>query len=393
MMYQFILKKILFFIIFLSFTNVVFAEENKICKIYENGRSEIILQNFPYQYNNIIYVPLRELAERDGSFVRYSNSEISVLADGNITIFKIGEQKAICNFSEISLHAPVQNKNGVCYIAVEDIKYITINFMNNLNYVECKTENDIVNVYLREKKLPEQKKDFKNIDFALKLLNESKSNVIISPKAIKYLDFNNKVKKEDYFSQDVLLDKNDNIVNEIYFYCPWRYAFSEETNISEAFYHKNSIENQIFMRHTSLYEYYKDANITALSTGFRTERHKGLPYEITFLLSENNITSDMISDINYYKDENWVNLKLPKVKLDSYIQLNAKELNVDKEIIQKVSFDFGQKGINTDSNMEADGFSAVMTNIMDFNANKPFYFWITDTRNDDVLFVGKYGFE
>ena len=194
MMYQFILKKILFFMIFLSFTNVVFAEENKICKIYENGRSEIILQNFPYQYNNIIYVPLRELAERDGSFVRYSNSEISVLADGNITIFKIGEQKAICNFSEISLHAPVQNKNGVCYIAVEDIKYITINFMNNLNYVEYETENDIVNVYLREKKLPEQKKDFKNIDFALKLLNESKSNVIISPKAIKYLDFNNKIK-------------------------------------------------------------------------------------------------------------------------------------------------------------------------------------------------------
>ncbi|USF31015.1 serpin family protein [Clostridium sp. MD294] len=393
MMYQFILKKILFFIILLYFTNVVFAEENNIYSIYENGRNEIIFQNSPYQHNDIIYVPLRELAERGGSLVHYSNSEISVLADGNVTLFKIGEQKAICNFSEISLHAPVQNKNGVCYIAVEDIKYITINFINNLNYVEYEKENNTISVYLREKKLPEQKKDFKNIDFVLKLLNEAKSNVIISPKAIKHLDFNNKIKKEDYFSQNILLDKNDNIVNEVYFCCPWRYAFSEEHNISEAFYYKNSIENQIFMCHTSLYEYYKDANITALSTVFRTEQHKELPYEITFLLSENNITSDMISNVNYYKDESWVNLKLPKVKLDSYIQLNAKELNVDKEIIQKVSFDFGQKGINTNSNIEADGFSSVMTNIMDFNANKPFYFCITDTRNDDVLFVGKYGFE
>lgn len=101
-------------------------------RVYLNN-NKMLLQNSPFANNGSNYIPLRDVANNLGASVNWDNSTqtVTISANGNNIVQKIGENKAIVNGEVKEVSSPAILKNGTTYVP---IRFVSENLGANIEY-------------------------------------------------------------------------------------------------------------------------------------------------------------------------------------------------------------------------------------------------------------------
>lgn len=200
------------------------------------------------------------------------------------------------------------------------------------------------------------------------------------------------------------------LVNAVYFKGEWFEVFEPEDNDFKTFTSRDGSETELeFMNQTGYYDYYEN----------RAMRMIAIPYKDTNIAMYIAIGAGRAVDLDRYIPEMesaYVNLSIPKFKTEYSVELNdtLKAIGIEKafsefdaefknmvdnypmniyidKVLHKTYIDVNEAGT------EAAAETAVMMagsgmppEPIDFIADEPFTYFIYDSENDEILFVGEY---
>ena len=200
------------------------------------------------------------------------------------------------------------------------------------------------------------------------------------------------------------------LVNAVYFKGEWLEVFEPEDNDFKTFTSRDGSETELeFMNQTGYYDYYEN----------RAMRMIAIPYKDTNIAMYIAIGAGRAVDLDRYIPEmesTYVNLSIPKFKTEYSVELNdtLKAIGIEKafsefdaefknmvdnypmniyidKVLHKTYIDVNEAGT------EAAAATAVMMagsgmppEPIDFIADEPFTYFIYDSENDEILFVGEY---
>ncbi|MCD8216146.1 MAG: hypothetical protein LUC97_10985 [Clostridiales bacterium] len=209
------------------------------------------------------------------------------------------------------------------------------------------------------------------------------------------------------------------LVNAVYFNGNWANDFNEALTAPDTFTNSDGSESEIdFMNQTDYFKYYGDEDVQIIC----------LPYKSSTVSMYVALTEDEDINVLKYADKaetEKVNVKLPKFKTET--SLNAVELlkalgvtaafddsedgfhfkNMFNDVVNEtdsiyISDVFHKTYISVDEEgteaaavtalilMETSAAPDLEEEIYDFNADKPFTYFIRDDSNGEILFIGRY---
>lgn len=211
------------------------------------------------------------------------------------------------------------------------------------------------------------------------------------------------------------------IANALYLKASWRNSFKEELNQNRTFHvTKNTTVETEFMAQTDIYEYLNDQDqqLEMLRLPYKG-RHFSmtivLPYENKSLekLTES-LTAENLQKLESNLQREEIVVVIPKYKFDYsttlndvLIRLGITEVFTDQaslpelsggknstlevsKILQKAGIEVNEKGTLAFAATEIQLVSKFgIDESTEFNANRPFLFYIKDEDSDALLFVGK----
>ena len=346
---KFSIKRGIFIFIFSSllFSIECYAKDFSEINIYENGRTLIELQNTPFLKDDILYLPLREMAEHYGAGnLRYEKPNIIIEQyapyDGKtIIIFTPDDEKIIVNQATAQMFAPPVLKDGYTYISTDYLPWINMGSDFFVNY-ECL--DDTLNVYLRNNILEDNQKNWVDLDFDLKNLTKSNGNNIISA--------------------------NSNVTLNL----TWEYDFQskEQHYFIDADNHSHLVD---FIITSSKCKFYTEPGVQAVTIPFSQE------YEMTFITADA-IDNDLLNRIYKYQDS--------YVMKASAVSIPAFSITDENKTYFLNEHGFFCQNIVT--NNKKNDVYALEKNKIDYTFQNPFYFIITDKKTKSILYKGWYGF-
>lgn len=202
------------------------------------------------------------------------------------------------------------------------------------------------------------------------------------------------------------------LVNAVYFKGEWLFEFKPEHNDFKTFTSRDGSETELeFMNRTGYYGYYENNLVRMIAMPY-----KDMDTNIAMYIA---IGAGRAVDLDRYIPEmesTYVNLSIPKFKTEYSVELNdtLKAIGIEKafsefdaefknmvdnypmniyidKVLHKTYIDVNEAGT------EAAAATAVMMagsgmppEPIDFIADEPFTYFIYDSENDEILFVGEY---
>lgn len=211
------------------------------------------------------------------------------------------------------------------------------------------------------------------------------------------------------------------IVNTAYFRGIWMNPFPKHKTKQGIFYNKDGSESVIdFMCQNELYPnedlmaYYEDEEIRALTMCYSVEGFKTSdPFDMTFIISDSAINNEILNRIYKLQKKEDILFKLPKFKIEIELDMSniLKKMGVinlfephvadlalmteeagcyvDK-IIQNISISVDENGTEAAVVSQINMMRGISQNPTEFILNRPFYYFIRNKTNGDILFVGYY---
>ena len=157
-------------------------------------------------------------------------------------------------------------------------------------------------------------------------------------------------------------------------------------------------------------KYYKDNNVEAVVLDYIEEANK-CDYKMAIVTSTKDITAEDIKNINNNSTERYIQLKIPKFKIDNTVDLqkSLKNMGVNTIFTENADFsnvtdnnlnissltqhniiDFNEEGTTASSFTEATYYRDVPNNIIEVNIDKPFTYYIFEETSGQIIFAGKY---
>ncbi len=223
---------------------------------------------------------------------------------------------------------------------------------------------------------------------------------------------NNKI--DNVISDETLKKANVILTNAIYFKGNWLHEFDEKNTRKDTFSvnrNKKNIVNMMYQRNS--FNYYQDEYSQVLEMPYKGD---GLSMVIvlpkpTYSLSElvANIDAQTFGNYRLGLAENKVDVYLPKFNFTSEFELSneLKEMGlVDpftpvadfsgiapkglyiSNIIHKTFIEVNEKGSEAAAVTAVVITKSAQPQVIQFNANRPFLFFITDKQTETILFMG-----
>lgn len=225
----------------------------------------------------------------------------------------------------------------------------------------------------------------------------------------------------DLANEDLVKDAAMIIANALYLKASWRNSFKEDQNENRTFHvSDDSTVEAEFMVQTDIYQYLDDSS-------FQLEMlrlpYKGRHFSMTIVLPYQNkplaevteaLTAENLLKLESKLQRDEIVVRIPKFKFDYSTTLNdalirlgitevftngasLPELSGGKnstlevsKILQKAGIEVNEKGTLAFAATEIQLVSKFgIDETTEFNANRPFLFYIKDEDSDAVLFVGK----
>lgn len=485
-------------------------EQNTNVGIYINGGKKLDFKNVPYITNGVVYVPLREMLEKNDGVVKNEDNKITVITGTlKVTLTK-NSNECEYNGTQIYLKHMLETVNGITYISIEDINTIDRNIGYHIEY-EQESNGGYKVLLRRNERSDEQKKgEVKDFHFALKLLNETSKvqNMVISPKSMETVlamvangtegesrnqilgalnitelnKYNEKLKntvQEQFQSAawssansiwaksvngkfewnqkflkiikdcykgitDSIEDENEidkiniwiaentngqikdaikdsefdlMLLNAAHFKGSWKVPFDKSNTKEEIFYNNDKSQSNIdFMElDTSNVRYYEEEGLSALTLDYGIMGRENTPYDMTFIMTDNELNNEMLNRIYNYQDYQEVLIKLPKFKIENEFafidvlkklgiqdifdaaKANLSPMTDEKgyfvtKVIQNATINIDEEGTEAAAVSIASAARDVMSKeSVKFIANSPFYYLIRNSKTGDILFEGYFG--
>ena len=222
------------------------------------------------------------------------------------------------------------------------------------------------------------------------------------------------------------------LMNAVYFKAAWASPFSPEVTQSQTFHNQDGTESQIpFMHQTSHFDYFEADGIRAVrmpykkyaadeSTGRISQSFPDADFSMYIIMSDRDPDLQYVLDQAKFESQE-VNLSIPKFKIEYGGALNnvLQSLGISAAfdpvqadlsgILDSSALSGGQKlYLDTAAQkawiaIDEEGTEAAavtflgggagmvqIRKIIDFTADRPFYFVIRDDSSRKILFVGKY---
>lgn len=201
------------------------------------------------------------------------------------------------------------------------------------------------------------------------------------------------------------------LINAIYMKAQWQSQFSKGATWEDTFTDRNGKKSQIdFMHDTGYYNYYGDDEIRLIEIPY----YGGLSMYVAMG------DASKFFDVRTDMESEYVSLSFPKFKTETSLQFNdiLKDMNIKSAfsptdaqfpnmlnptpeflwldyVIQKTYINVDENGTEaaavTMGGMTGAG-SAMPPEPIEFKANKPFTYFITDDETGQIFFMGEYAF-
>ena len=222
------------------------------------------------------------------------------------------------------------------------------------------------------------------------------------------------------------------LMNAVYFKAAWAFPFQKEITKPQAFHNADGTENQIpFMHQTSHFDYFEADGIRAVrmpyknysvedSSGRIRQNFSDADFSMYIILSDHDPDLQYVLDHAKFESEE-VNLNIPKFKKEYGDVFNStlKKLGISEVFdpvqadlsgmidssslpdgqnlylntaVQKVWIAIDEEGTEAAAVTFLGAGSGMIQirKIINFTADRPFYFVIRDDSNGQILFAGKH---
>ena len=201
----------------------------------------------------------------------------------------------------------------------------------------------------------------------------------------------------------------------------WLVPFRESFTKEDIFYSADGDEDKVMFMNFDMpvsdenkFLYYEENGLKALSLEYGSSvepYEKYTPYEMTFVLTEKEITSDILKNIFNGLKTDSVIVKIPKFNIKNEIDVASmlKNMGVNdmfdaaladlsslteesgyyiSDVSQKAYISIDEKGTSAGAISEVDAVRSIEDNKKEFIANKPFYYFIRNKETGEILFEG-----
>ncbi|MDP4119003.1 MAG: serpin family protein [Bacillota bacterium] len=406
--------------------------------------------NMEKTISNSTRVPLRAVAEALGYTVKWNEEEFAAYVDGKKTEFA-DKLNALMPQNENYMFSPLSIKMALGLLAcgaegetlqeilcaVDEKSADTLN-ENSKAQIDKYTAEGILklsvanSVWLNESRSFGAKFSDEYIN-AVKTYYSAESNTVNNDDAVNKI--NSWVNDKTNGKIPSIISDNEFaacLINAIYFKGAWLYQFDKDKTSEDTFTNLNGEEKKIpFMDETEHMKYYEDGGVQIISMPYSkrndatdengkliNSENSKLNIAMCIVLPKDGKQTDVAALIKNAKmSSEKVHVRLPKFKTEYSTSLKDifKTLGINKAFSENAQFDKMKTGgsenffvsdaihktyINVDENgTEAAAVTAIMVGatsiqvpdiIREFNANKPFYYAIVDTDNNEILFMGRY---
>lgn len=252
---------------------------------------------------------------------------------------------------------------------------------------------------------------------------EGTSNVeddtTIAPKANQWIAEHTNGKIQNMLEENQKADFLALLINTLYFKGAWSNAFEEFATQRDIFTDRNAHTSEVeFMHQTHRFQYYEDENMKLVRIPYF-----GYEAAMYVVLPENEEKMDIpnaLENLSSYK----VKLSLPKFKTEyqtsfknilqhlgikdafdaetaSFKNVMLEGISSEKnvyvsDVLQKTFIEVDEKGTEaaaaTTVIMNLTSAMPMEEEIKEFNANRPFIYFILDESTQEILFMGEYAF-
>ncbi len=201
----------------------------------------------------------------------------------------------------------------------------------------------------------------------------------------------------------------------------WLVPFRESFTKEDVFYSADGDEDKVMFMNFDMpvsdrdkFLYYEEDGLKALSLKYGSSvepYEKYTPYEMTFVLTEKEITGDTLKNIFNGLKTDSVIVKIPKFNIKNEIDVASmlKNMGVNdmfdpsladlsnmteesgyyiSDVTQKAYISIDEKGTSAGAISEVDAVRSIEDDKKEFIANKPFYYFIRNKETGDILFEG-----
>ncbi len=201
----------------------------------------------------------------------------------------------------------------------------------------------------------------------------------------------------------------------------WLVPFDERNTKMKVFYSADGDEDKVrFMSFGApVYDrnkflYYEEEGLKAVTLKYGNNKEPYefyTPFEMTFVLTEKEITSDTLKNIFNVSQKEEVYIEIPKLRIENTInmveflkKMGAQEMFEPyladlsnmvlgdgyyiSDVTQDAFFFVDEKGTSAAAVSEVDALRSIADNKKEFIANKPFYYFIRNKETGDILFEG-----
>ncbi len=201
----------------------------------------------------------------------------------------------------------------------------------------------------------------------------------------------------------------------------WLVPFDERNTKMKVFYSADGDEDKVrFMSFGApVYDrnkflYYEEEGLKAVTLKYGNNKEPYefyTPFEMTFVLTEKEITSDTLKNIFNGSQKEEVYIEIPKLRIENTINMVEflKKMGVQEmfepyladlsnmvegdgyyisDVTQDAFLFVDEKGTSAAAVSEVDALRSIADNKKEFIANKPFYYFIRNKETGDILFEG-----
>ena len=422
----------------------LYKSEGKI-EIYnkETGKTDIKtnLKKIEFYYNSY-YIPLRD-------FFEAIDFSVGFVYENGVNYIPITEGKTVLQYKDIYSPFFAKTINNISNTENEIISPYGIMTVMGLmaEGSNGQSRNEILNA-LGLNNITDFREYMKAYnDFQLKMSNSKYGVINVFNSVVLNNAFNRNInddyKKqiENYYNSNILsidsfesLDKiisektkgtitnsgfsenfqnfDTSFISTVYIDFDWTEKFDTKYTKQDIFNNADGTKSNILFMNKLMTtsKYYKDNNIEAIVLDYAEEANK-CDYKMAIITSTKNITAEDINNINNNSTERYIQLKMPKFKIDNTIDLeesfknmgintiftgnsdfsNMTDTNINiSSLTQNNVIDVNEEGTTASSFTEATYYRDIPNDIIEVNIDKPFTYYIFEETSGQIIFAGKY---